>query len=157
MRKQFVDYLFDEMSKNPKIYLLTGDLGFGILDKIRDTYPDRFRNVGSCEQLMIGIAVGLSYEGYIPICYSITPFVLYRPFEMIRNYIDYENTPIKLIGTGRGKDYTDQGITHWAEDDIRVLSCFDNIIKLKPETLTAELVHDFIYNGKPTYLNLRRN
>jgi transketolase len=157
MRKQFVDYLFDEMAKNPKIVLLTGDLGFGVLDKIRDTYPNNFKNVGSSEQLMIGIAVGLSYEGYIPICYSITPFVLYRPFEMIRNYLDYEKTSVKLVGTGRDKDYLDLGITHWAEDDFKILSCFDNIVTLKPEVLTADLVHEFLYNEKPTYLNLKRN
>jgi transketolase len=157
MRKQFVDYLFDEMSKNPKIYLLTGDLGFGILDKIRDKYPSRFKNVGSCEQLMLGIAIGLSYEGYIPICYSITPFVLYRPFEMIRNYVDHEKTPIKLVGTGRDRDYTNLGISHWAEDDVKILSCFDNIVTLKPTILTPELVHEFLYNEKPTYLNLNRN
>jgi transketolase len=157
MRKQFVEFLVNEMANNKKIFLLTGDLGYGILDRVRDTYPERFLNVGSSEQLMIGLAVGLSYEGFIPICYSITPFVLYRPFEMIRNYVDYENTPIKLVGTGRDKDYTDQGITHWAEDDLKVLSCFDNIHKLKPEILTLEIFNEFMYNGKPTYLNLSRN
>ena len=75
MRRQFVSYLIDEMRKNDRILLLTGDLGYGLFDDLKQEFPDRFTNVGSCEQLMIGMAVGLSYEGWIPICYSITPFL----------------------------------------------------------------------------------
>jgi transketolase len=157
MRKYFVDLLFDEMQKNDKLYLLTGDIGYGILDKIRDTFPNRFKNVGCSEQLMIGIAIGLSYEGYIPICYSITPFVIYRPFEMLRNYINHESIPIKLVGTGRNKDYSYLGITHWADDDLEILEPFKNIIKFKPEELTKDIVCDFLYNDLPSYLNLLRN
>jgi transketolase len=157
MRKLFVDLLFEEMKKNDKIYLLTGDIGYGVLDKIRDTFPSRFKNVGCSEQLMIGIAIGLYYEGYIPICYSITPFVIYRPFEMIRNYVNNENIPIKLVGTGRNKDYMYLGFTHWAEDDIEILKPFTNIIKMKPAELTTDIVSDFLYNNAPSYLNLSRN
>ena len=157
MRKLFVDLLFEEMKKNDKIYLLTGDIGYGVLDKIRDTFPSRFKNVGCSEQLMIGIAIGLHYEGYIPICYSITPFVIYRPFEMIRNYVNNESIPIKLVGTGRNKDYMYLGFTHWAEDDIEILELFKNIIKMKPVELTKDIVCDFLYNNVPTYLNLSRN
>jgi transketolase len=157
MRKLFVDLLFEEMKKNDKIYLLTGDIGYGVLDKIRDTFPSRFKNVGCSEQLMIGIAIGLYYEGYIPICYSITPFVIYRPFEMIRNYVNNENIPIKLVGTGRNKDYMYLGFTHWAEDDIEILKPFTNIIKMKPTELTTDIVSDFLYNNAPSYLNLSRN
>lgn len=157
MRKQFVDFLFQEMSKNDKIFLLTGDIGYGVLDSIRDTFPNRFKNVGSCEQLMIGMAIGMYYEGFIPICYTITPFVIYRPYEILRNYVNYENIPIKLIGTGRDKDYTSLGITHWAEDDLLCLAPFENILKIKPQILTQELVKEVLYNEKPTYLNLSRN
>lgn len=156
MRKQFVDILFEEMKENDKIFLLTGDIGYGVLDTIRDTFPTRFKNVGSCEQLMIGMAIGLYYEGFIPICYTITPFVIYRPYEMLRNYINHENIPIKLIGTGRNKDYTNQGITHWAEDDLLCLEPFENILKMKPDVLTHALVKEILYNEKPTYLNLSR-
>jgi len=157
MRKQFVDILFEEMQKNDKLYLLTGDIGYGVLDKIRDTFPSRFKNVGCSEQLMLGIAIGLYYEGYIPICYSITPFVIYRPFEMIRNYINHEHVPVKLVGTGRDKDYSYLGITHWAEDDLEILEPFKNILKIKPQELTKDIVTGFLYNNKPSYLNLSRN
>jgi transketolase len=144
------------MNKNEKIFLLTGDLGFGLFDDIRKDFPNRFINVGSCEQLMIGLAVGLSYEGWIPLCYSITPFLLYRPFEFIRNYLNHELANVKLVGGGRDKDYKNLGFSHWAEDDVKIMSSLENIEIYKPETMSAEIFNEFIYNNKPSYINLIR-
>jgi transketolase len=90
MRKEFAEFLHGEMSYNEKIVLITGDLGYGLWDRIKIDYSDRFYNVMSSEQLMVGTAVGLAMEGFIPLVYSITPFVLYRPFELLRNYLDHE-------------------------------------------------------------------
>jgi transketolase len=156
-RKLFAKLLFDEMAINEDVYLITGDLGYGLWDQIKDTYSDRFFNVGSSEMAMMGMGVGLAMEGKIPYVYSITPFAIYRPFEMVRNYVNYENTPIKLVGTGRDKDYAYNGFTHWAEDDLEILAPFKNIVKYKPDVLTKELMHEFIYNDKPSYLNVKRN
>ena len=155
-RREFVNLLLNEMNKNEKIFLLTGDLGFGLFDDIRKDFPNRFINVGSCEQLMIGLAVGLSYEGWIPLCYSITPFLLYRPFEFIRNYLNHELANVKLVGGGRDKDYKNLGFSHWAEDDVKIMSSLENIEIYKPETMSTEIFNDFIYNNKPSYINLIR-
>ena len=72
MRKLFFDYLCKTMEKDDNIVVLTGDLGYGLLDKIRNTHTNRFFNVLSSEQLMIGMAVGMTMEGKIVVCYSIT-------------------------------------------------------------------------------------
>ena len=156
IRREFVNLLINEMNKNEKIFLLTGDLGFGLFDDIRKDFPNRFINVGSCEQLMIGLAVGRSYEGWIPLCYSITPFLLYRPFEFIRNYLNHELANVKLVGGGRDKDYKNLGFSHWAEDDVKNMSSLENIEIYKPETMSTEIINDFIYNNKPSYINLIR-
>tara|TARA_R100000734_G_C3225174_1_gene35211 strand:+ start:75 stop:545 length:471 start_codon:yes stop_codon:yes gene_type:complete len=156
MRKEFASFLHGEMSYNEKIVLLTGDLGYGLWDQIRIDYPDRFYNVMSSEQLMIGSAVGLAMEGFIPVVYSITPFVIYRPFELLRNYLDHENIPVKLVGGGRNKDYGYLGFSHWAEEDIKVLSTLKNIKLFKPKKLKNKMCKDFLYNYKPSYLNLSR-
>jgi len=158
MRKSFAKLLYREMSRNDKIYLITGDLGYGLWDDIRRDFPKRFYNVGSAEQLMMGIAVGIAMEGKIPIVYSITSFLLYRPFELIRNYIDHEEIPVKLIGGGRDRDYGYLGFSHWADDDKRIMSSFDKIIQERPNT-QKEL--EFAFNRlinleKPIYLNLKR-
>ncbi len=156
MRKEFASFLHDEMSYNEKIILLTGDLGYGLWDRIKIDYPDRFYNVMSSEQLMVGAATGLAMEGFIPLVYSITPFVLYRPFELLRNYLDHEQIPVKLIGGGRDKDYGYLGFSHWAEEDIKVLSTLENIQLFKPSKPNKKLYQEFLYNEQPSYLNLSR-
>lgn len=154
MRKTFANLLHTEMSKNEDIVLLTGDLGYGLWDRIRIDYPDRFYNTLSSEQLMVGMAAGLVMDGKIPIVYSITPFILYRPFEFIRNYLQNEKLAVKLLGGGRDKDYGYLGFSHWAEEDIAVMSSLSNIKLFKPETLTLSVFKDFIYTTSPAYLNL---
>ena len=140
MRKEFATFLHKEMSYNDNIVLLTGDLGYGLWDRIKIDYPDRFYNVMSSEQLMVGAAVGLAMENLIPIVYSITPFVLYRPFELLRNYLDHENIPVKLVGGGRDKDYGYLGFSHWAEEDIKVLSTLENIKLFKVSSSLKAIV-----------------
>ena len=156
MRKEFATFLHKEMSYNDNIVLLTGDLGYGLWDRIKIDYPDRFYNVMSSEQLMVGAAVGLAMENLIPIVYSITPFVLYRPFELLRNYLDHENIPVKLVGGGRDKDYGYLGFSHWAEEDKKVLSTLENIQLYKPKEGSNKIYKEFLYNEKPSYLNLKR-
>ena len=158
MRKNFSTLLYNEMSKNSNIVLLTGDLGYGLWDKIRLDFSSQFYNVGSAEQLMIGAAVGLAMEGKIPVVYSITPFLLYRPFELIRNYLDHEKIPVKLVGGGRDKDYGYLGFSHWAEDDKKIMKCFSNIRQHHPESKEQleGLFDRFINDKRPEYLNLKR-
>ena len=154
MRKEFAELLYNLMYENNNVVLLTADLGYCLFDKIRDSFPDRFYNVGSCEQLMIGMGVGLSYSGKIPVCYSITSFLLYRPFEMIRNYLNHEKAPVKLIGGGRDKDYLTLGFTHQAEDDTKIMSNFENIVFIKQDDLSG--IKEHLLSDKPVYINLTR-
>lgn len=158
VRKAFIPLLFEEMGKNEDIIVVTGDLGYKQFDQFRIVYQDRFINVGAAEQLLLGVGIGLALEGKIPILYSMTPFLIYRPFEFIRNYVDYENIPVKLCGSGRNKDYDWLGWSHWATDDKAHLSGFKNIKKYWPKDAkeTQDKFHEIIYNNKPCYLNMSR-
>ena len=158
VRKTFVKLLHEEMRENDNIVFVVGDLGYGHFDEIREEFPDRVINPGAAEQLMIGMSIGLAQEGKLVVCYSMTPFTLYRPFEFIRNYVDYEKIPVKLIGAGRDKDYLWLGWSHWATDDKEHLSGFKNIEKYWPEDPEdmKRLFKETMYNGKPTYVNLSR-
>lgn len=158
MRKECAQLLLDEMSVNDRIRVITADLGFGVLDHVRNAYPDRFYNVGAAEQLMIGVAIGMAEQGLIPVCYSMSSFLLYRPFEFLRNYVDYEKINVKLLGSGRDRDYSHDGISHWAHDDRDVLRALPNIVQYRPIDL-EELEKDFsawINTYAPAYLNLTR-
>ena len=158
MRKLFADLLFDEMTNNKSVRLVTADLGFGILDKIKETHSDRFYNVGAAEQLMIGVGIGMAEQGLTPVCYSMSSFLLYRPFEFLRNYVNAENIPVKLVGSGRDRDYSHDGLSHWAHDDEQVLSALPNIVIYKPTSLDElkRIWPEFINNKQPAYLNLVR-
>ena len=153
MRLQFAEYLLKEMDENPNIVLITADLGYFILDKIRDKYPDRFYNVQAAELCMVTTAIGMALSANkIPVCYSITPFLLHRPFEAIQLYLEGEQIPVKLVGSGRGMDYTQDGPSHW-ESSWR----FENIVQLRPELHHLEQdVKTMLYNDKPTFLSLAR-
>tara|TARA_R100001460_G_scaffold2130_2_gene7151 strand:+ start:363 stop:845 length:483 start_codon:yes stop_codon:yes gene_type:complete len=159
MRKQFSELLHEIMSEDERIVLLTGDLGYGLWDKIKIDYPSRFYNMGSSEQLMLGAAVGMAMENKIPVVYSITSFLLYRPFEYIRNYLDHEGWPVKLIGGGRDKDYGYLGFSHWAEEDKQVMSCLPNIDCYWPDSvdemrlLASKYIKD---TSSSSYFNLKR-
>ena len=158
MRRLFAELLHKEMKKNEGIHLITGDLGYGLWDKIRDDFPTRFHNVGSSEMVMMGMSIGLAMEGKIPYVYSITPFAIYRPFEMIRNYLDHEGIPVNIIGGGRDKEYGYLGFSHWSHDDKRIMGVFDNVKSYHPET-DEELADSFKYTLQkrtPIYINLKR-
>lgn len=158
MRKQFAALLHNEMSVNKDIYLITGDLGYGLWDRIRDDYPDRFFNVGSSEMVMMGMGIGLAMEGKIPFVYSITPFAIYRPFEMIRNYLNHESIPVTVVGGGRDRDYGYLGFSHWADDDQVLMRGFENIKMLRPsdESELNQMFGSIVHNRFPAYLNLRK-
>ena len=132
MRKHLVNLLFDWMAEDERVVILTADLGFKYWDKIEKAYPDRFYTTGAAEQLLLGCGIGLALEGKIPILYSITPFILYRPYELIRNYLNHEKIPVKMIGCGYKDDYKHDGFSHYG--DVKVHQ-FDNIKYIIPETI----------------------
>lgn len=145
------------MKNDGNIYLLTGDLGYGLWDEIKKEFPDRYINTGAAEQALIDIAVGLALDGKIPFVYSITTFLLYRPFEAIRNYLNHEKIPVKLIGSGRNLDYEISGFTHCAEDDRKVMKLFSNIKSYWPEKQeVAGLVRKAVKDKSPYYINLSK-
>ena len=158
MRGYFAFELYQQMLVNDKIWCLTGDLGFGVLDHIRDDFPARFLNCGAAEVAMMDIAVGLSLSGKIPFVYSITPFLIYRAFEVLRTYINHEKINVKLIGSGRDKDYEHDGISHWSEDCKKILKTLPNIQQYYPivKEDIPYLLDQTIKDKNPIFISLRR-
>ena len=158
MRNTFARLLYNEMNVKTNLRLITADLGYGILDNIKQDHWEWFYNVGAAEQLMAGVAVGMAQEGLTPVCYSMSSFVLYRPFEVLRNYLNHEGTNVKLVGSGRDQDYEHDGISHWAHDDEAVLSALPNIKIYKPETVDEleKIFPEYLHTPGPAYLNLKR-
>ena len=155
-RRKFKELFTEEMKQNDNIILLVGDVGYKIFDHLREEFPSRVINAGASEQLMIGMAAGLAMAGKIPVCYSITPFVLYRPFEFIRNYLNHESIPVKLVGSGRDEDYGVCGFSHYACEDLEVMKIFSEIEVHYPQSFEDIDIKKFLYSNTPSYINLKR-
>src|SRR3990167_1782069 len=157
-RGYFAYHLYLNMVENEKVWLLTGDLGFKMFDQHFEDLPGRCVNTGASEQSLFDIAVGLALEGKIPFCYSITPFLLWRPAETIRLYLNHESIPVKLVGSGRDEDYSHDGFSHNARDTRDFLKQFPNIVDLWPNKKEeiGDMVKEMVENGKPTFISLTR-
>jgi transketolase len=104
-----------------RIVFLTGDLGFGVVESFFDEFPDRAFNVGVAEQNMLALATGLAQSGLIPYVYSIATFATLRPFEFIRNGPVIHRLPVRIVGVGGGVEYSNNGPTHFALEDVGTL------------------------------------
>jgi transketolase len=156
MRKTFIKTLIELAEKDKNLYLLTGDIGFSLLEDFANKFPERFINCGIAEQNMIGVAAGLALNGKKVYVYSIIPFVTMRCFEQIKNDLCFQNLDVKLVGCGAGFSYGPQGTTHHAIEDIGVLRVLPNMTILSPAdpTEAEELILQSYKIKSPVYLRL---
>ncbi len=132
MRETFFKTIEEIAATRDDIFILTGDLGFKLLDSFRDRYPERFFDIGVAESNMIGIAAGLALSGKQVYCYSIVPFLLMRAFEQIRIDVAYHNVNVKLIGVGGGVSYGMEGYTHFGVEDFALMRSLPNMTVVAP-------------------------
>lgn len=121
MRDYLINLLTDAASRDQRIELVTGDLGFGVLDKFIDNFPDRFLNAGVAEQNMMGVAAGMAFSGKKVFVYSIANFPTFRCLEQIRNDIAFHNLDVTIVSIGAGFSYGSLGYSHFALEDISVM------------------------------------
>tara|TARA_B100001057_G_C22809154_1_gene934687 strand:- start:287 stop:799 length:513 start_codon:yes stop_codon:yes gene_type:complete len=130
MRRIFGKTINEIAKKDKKIILLVGDIGYGVFDDFRKNFPDRFINLGICEQSLISVASGMALEGLKPWVYTITPFLIERPFEQVKLDIDQQNVNVKLVGFA---DYPTLGPTHSELNAKETIKLFKNITSFFPK------------------------
>jgi len=129
MRKALVAELI--RIDTPDTYFLTADVGFNVLEPLQEKMGDRFINVGLAEQSMIGIAAGLALSGKDVYTYTMCAFYM-RCIEQIRNDLCYQNLPVTMVGVGVGFDYEYLGSTHFALEDLEIITSLRNIEAVTP-------------------------
>jgi transketolase len=132
MRDAFVGALLEMAEEDSRIVLLTGDLGFMVLEPFAERLPERFINVGVAEQNMVGLATGLAEAGFIPFVYSIATFASMRAYEFIRNGPVLHLLPVRIIGVGAGLDYGHNGVTHYALEDVAIMRAQPDMTIIAP-------------------------
>ena len=159
MRDQFVERLSQLAECDPRIVLITGDLGFGVLDEFRQRFPRQFINAGVAEQNMMGIATGMALEGHVVFTYSIANFVFMRCLEQIRNDAAYHNCNVNVVCIGGGFSYGPLGISHHATEDLAVMRALPGVSVISPCDLweAAEATEAIARTSGVSYLRLDKS
>ena len=156
MRQTFAEQILLKATNDSSILLITGDLGYGVLDNFAQKLPKQFINSGIAEQSMMSMAAGLASQGYQPFVYSIGNFPTFRCLEQIRNDVCYMNNPVTIVSVGAGMGYGNLGYSHHSIEDIGIMRVLPNIQIYSPgDTAEVELSLDLILNDRrPSYLRL---
>jgi transketolase len=132
LRQALIRSLCQLAADDIRVVLLTGDLGYMVMEPFRERFPGRFFNVGVAEQNMVGIATGLAEAGFRPYVYSIATFATLRPLEFVRNGPVLHRLPVRLVGMGAGFGYGHAGPTHHAVEDIGILRTLPGLTSIVP-------------------------
>lgn len=159
MRDTFIKALSEMAAADPSIMLLTGDLGFGVLNNFQAEHPRQFLNVGVAEQNLSGVAAGLALEGHRVFTYSIGNFPTLRCLEQIRNDICYHSLPVTIVAVGGGFSYGALGASHHATEDLAILRSLPQMTVLAPgdKWETAALTRALGSAAGPAYLRLDKS
>ena len=132
MRTAFIQELLEIAGQDPSIWLVTGDLGYSVLEPFEERFPDRYVNAGVAEQNMIGVAAGLARSGATVFVYSIANFPTFRCLEQIRNDVCYPGASVIVVSVGSGFSYGSHGSTHHAIEDLAVMRSLPGIVVVSP-------------------------
>ena len=158
MRNHLINKITEIAKTDHNIMLMTGDLGYGVLDEFKNQFPDRYINAGIAEQNMAAVAAGLALEGNTVFIYSIGNFPTLRCIEQIRNDICYHNANVKILAVGSGVAYGTLGMTHHATEDLAIMRAMPNMRVFVPcDSVSAEAIAEDICKIQgPCYVRLER-
>jgi len=156
MRRAFVESLDKLMEKDKNIFLLTLDVGFGVLEKCAEKFPNNFINVGLRETNAVSMATGMALKGKIPFVYSINSFLVFKTLEQTRMLANMEQHVV-LVGTGLDEEYTNFGITHYSYGDEEVLKIMPiKILTPKNKEEVDANIKEAYHGTGPYYIRLSR-
>jgi transketolase len=156
MRNAFADEVTQIAKVDPRVVLLSGDIGNRLFDQLRAQRPSQFLNCGVAEQNMMGVAAGMGLSGLRPIVYTITPFTTVRCLEQIKVDVAYHESPVIIVGTGSGLSYASLGPTHHSLEDFAIFRAIPNLQLFSPwdaPSLRACL-RMALESGRPTYMRI---
>jgi len=158
-RREFIDTLITLAEKDEKIVLIVPDVGFNYIEEFRKRFPDRFFNFGVTEQSTMIIAAGLALSGLKPYVYSMINFVVFRPYEAVRNAVCLHNANVKIVGIKGSEGYKFLGFSHnliAENEEIKVLEHlpnFKSFIAKTPEEVRKVILETYKTNS-PCYIRI---
>ncbi len=156
-RRKIVNFTLPAFRKDKRYYLLVGDMGFAVIDRLKKEFPERVINCGVAEQGMVGIAAGMAMAGLKPIVYTIVNFLVLRCLEQIRNDVVLQDLDVKFIGTGANDYFKRLGPSHClGSSDIKILKLiglkvFDPYSSKKS---FKEVIEEWLFWPKAAYIRV---
>jgi transketolase len=159
MRQQFKNTIMNLATKDDRIVMILGDVSVYLFNDFKEKYPDRFYNMGICENTLISVAAGLSSLGFFPFVHSIAPFVTERSFEQIKLDMCYNEFGGNIVSCGASFDYAWDGATHHSYTDLGILRLLPGIEVIQPGSRKEVdiLIRSQYNNRKTTYFRLSDN
>ncbi|RTL90788.1 MAG: transketolase [Hyphomicrobiales bacterium] len=159
MRDAFLESLMALAENDPRVALITGDLGFSVLERFAARFPDQFINAGVAEQNMTSIACGMALSGWRVYTYSIANFPTLRCLEQVRNDLCYHNCDVTIVAVGGGFSYGALGMSHFATEDLAIMRALPNMRVVAPTEKweAQDLARDLAKTKGPAYLRLDKD
>jgi transketolase len=156
MRRQFKDTVMELAKEDPSIILLFGDVSVYLFNDFKQLYPDRFFNLGICENSIISVSGGLSSQGFTPFVHTIAPFLTERSYEQIKLDLCYNRFAANIVTCGATFDYAWDGATHHSYTDLAILRLLPGMEVIQPGSRREldALIRSQYNNGQVTYFRL---
>jgi transketolase len=156
LRATFIEELIALGTRDPRIMLVTGDLGWSVVEPFAEAHPSRFFNVGVAEANMASVAAGLAQEGFVPFIYSIATFSSMRCYEQVRNGAILQGLPVRVVGIGGGYAYGHAGATHHALEDLTIARTQPGLTVIVPAdpAQTRSVMRALVGLPGPAYLRI---
>ena len=159
MRDHVVGRITELALSDPRIILITGDLGFGVLNEYREKCADQFINAGVAEQNMTAVAAGMALEGFIVFTYSIGNFPTLRCLEQILNDVCYHDLNVNVLAVGGGFSYGQLGMSHHATEDLSIMRALPNMQVIAPSDAwqAAQAIDSMVAHTGPSYMRIDKS
>lgn len=139
-----------------RLVLLFGDISVYLFDEFSRKFPERFFNIGICENTLVSMAAGMSAAGYHPVVHTIAPFVTERSYEQVKLDLCYNRFGCTIVTCGGSFDYAWDGATHHCYTDLEIMRMLPGMDVMQPGSKKEfDILFSTCYNnGNPSYIRI---
>jgi len=156
VRRQFKETILELAKQDDRLVMVMGDVSVYLFAEFQELAPERFYNLGICENTIVSVAAGLSAQGFVPYVHSITPFITERCFEQIKLDVCYNRFPCTIVTCGASFDYAYDGASHHCFTDLAILRLLPEMEVIQPGSRQEvdALIRARHGSGAPAYFRL---
>ncbi len=138
MRDSFCRTMMDLARHDSRIMVIDDDCSHSMgTGPFMAQFPEQYLNPGIMEAHMIGLAAGMSSEGFVPFVNAFGAFAGRRAFDQVFLSCGYAGLNVKILGWDPGICAVSNGGTHMPFEDMGVMRNVPDIIVAEPADATA--------------------